>query len=118
MKNIPLDGTEDYEPELFVSVGSVTRIYHDNITEKQSTTPGPCFEFDAKIPGKMSGSPILVGPGILTKGVVSRSWQGENIASGGLIAPILGLPLVTGKTLYELIGSGTEGIAKFVGAGF
>ena len=117
MKNIPLDGKQEYEPELVVSVGSVTQIYPDNITKKQSTTPGPCFEFNAKIPGKMSGSPIIVGSGVLTKGVVSRSWQGENIASGGLIAPILGLPLVTGKTLLELIGSGTEGIAKFVGAG-
>jgi hypothetical protein len=118
MKNIPLSGKEDYEPELVVSVGSVTRIYPDNITEKQSTTPGPCFEFDAKIPGKMSGSPILVGSGILTKGVVSRSWQGENSASGGLIAPILGLKLKTvEKSLLEMIDSGTEGIAKFVGRG-
>jgi hypothetical protein len=65
----------------------------------------------------MSGSPILVGSGILTKGVVSRSWQGENLASGGLVAPILRLKLVTGKSLLELIGDGTEGIAKFVGAG-
>jgi hypothetical protein len=117
MKNIPLDGKEEYEPELVVSVGSVTHVYPDNITDKQSTTPGPCFDFDARIPGKMSGSPILVGSGILTKGVVSRSWQGENLASGGLIAPILGLKLVSGKSLLELIGGGTEGIAKFVGAG-
>jgi hypothetical protein len=117
MKNIPLDGKEEYEPELVVSVGSVTHIYPDNIAEKQSPTPGPCFDFDAKIPGKMSGSPILVGSGILTKGVVSRSWQGESFASGGLIAPVLGLKLVTGKSLLELIGGGTEGIAKFVGAG-
>jgi hypothetical protein len=117
MKNIPLDGKQEYEPELVVSVGSVTQIYPDNITEKQSTTPGPCFEFNAKIPGKMSGSPILVGSGILTKGVVSRSWQGEHSASGGLIAPILRLPLAMGKTLFELMGRGTEGIAKFVGSG-
>lgn len=99
MKNIPLNPKQKYEPELVVSVGSATQIFPDNITEKQFTTPGLCVEFDAKIPAKMSGSPILVGSGILTKGVVSRSWQGENIASGGLIAPILGLPLVTGKTL-------------------
>jgi hypothetical protein len=85
-----LDGMEEHEPELVVSVGSVTHVYPDNITDRQSTTPGPCFDVDAKIPGKMSGSPILVGSGILTKGVLSRSWQGANLASGGLIAPVLG----------------------------
>lgn len=60
MKNIRLSG-DDYQSELVVSLGSVTNIYRDNITEKQNSTPGPNFEFNAKIPGKMSGSPILVG---------------------------------------------------------
>ena len=82
-------GGDDYQPELIVSVGSVTTIYSNNMTEKQNSTPGPNFEFNAKIPGKMSGSPILVGGGILTKGVVSRSWQDENHASGCMIAPMI-----------------------------
>ncbi|BAT61087.1 hypothetical protein GJW-30_1_03638 [Variibacter gotjawalensis] len=89
MRNIRLDG-DDYQPELVVSVGSVTAIYPDNITNKQNATPGPNFEFDAKIPGKMSGSPVLVGGGIITKGIVSRSLgSADNHASGCLIGSIM-----------------------------
>ena len=117
MRNIRLDG-DDYQPELVVSVGSVTNIYPDNVTEKQNSTPGPNFEFDAKIPGKMSGSPILVGEGILTKGVVSRSLgSNDNHASGCLIVPVMGLPMIDNKSLLDLIRSGNEGIANIQGAG-
>ena len=114
MKNIIIGEVE--EPELVVSVGSVTVIYPDNVTEKQNTTPGPNFEFSAKIPGKMSGSPILVGGGILTKGVVSRSWEGEDYASGCLIAATMDLPLLDGKTLLDLQQAGSEGIAAVHGS--
>jgi hypothetical protein len=116
MRNIKMTG-DDYQPELFVSVGSVTTIHPDNITEKRNATPGPNFEFNAKIPGKMSGSPILVGNGVITKGVVSRSWQDENHASGCLVAPMMNLPLVTEKSLLDLLNNGNEGIAKFQGRG-
>lgn len=112
MKNIPFDVDDNYQPELIVSVGSVTKIYPENITEKQTTTPGPCFEFNAKIPGKMSGSPILVGSGILTKGVVSRSWEAENHATGCLVAPIMGLELGDRESLLDMMRSGNEGIAQ------
>lgn len=115
MRNIRINADDDYQPELTVSVGTVTTIYPDNITEKQTPTPGPNFEFNAKIPGKMSGSPILVGGGIITKGVVSRSWHGENHASGCLIAPVLPLPLLHGKSLLDLIRDGEEGIAQVMG---
>lgn len=112
MNNIPFKSGLKYQPELVVSVGSVTNVYHDNITVKQTTVPGPCFEFDAKIPGKMSGSPILVGSGILTKGVVSRSWgEDEKHASGCLIAPIMGLELINKKSLLDFMKNGNEGIA-------
>jgi hypothetical protein len=118
MRNIRLGGGDDYQPELVVSVGSVTSIYRDNMTEKQNSTPGPNFEFDARIPGKMSGSPILVGGGIITKGVVSRSLgSNENHASGCLIAPMMGLPLIDNKSLLDLMNSGNEGIANIHGAG-
>ena len=118
MRNIRLGGRDDYQPELVVSVGSVTSIYRDNMTKKQNSTPGPNFEFDARIPGKMSGSPILVGGGIITKGVVSRSLGStENHASGCLIAPVMGLPLVDNKSLLDLMKSGSEGIADVQGAG-
>ena len=117
MRNIRVVG-DDYQPELIVSVGSVTNIYPDNITEKKNSTPGPNFEFAAKIPGKMSGSPILVGEGIITKGVVSRSLgSNDNHASGCLIVPIMGLPLFDDKSLLDLMRSGNEGIANIQGAG-
>ncbi|MBT1516249.1 trypsin-like peptidase domain-containing protein [Bradyrhizobium sp. SRL28] len=117
MRNIRFGG-DDYQPELVVSVGSVTSIYPDNMTEKQNSTPGPNFEFDAKIPGKMSGSPILVGGGIITKGVVSRSLGStENHASGCLIAPMMTLPLIDNKSLIDLMKNGNEGIANVHGAG-
>jgi trypsin-like peptidase len=117
MRNIRFGG-DDYQPELVVSVGSVTSIYPDNMTEKQNSTPGPNFEFDAKIPGKMSGSPIFVGGGIITKGIVSRSLgSNENHASGCLIAPMMSLPLMDNKSLLDLMKSGNEGIANIHGAG-
>jgi hypothetical protein len=115
MKNISFDSVAEFEPELYVSVGSVTKIYPDNLSERQVPTPGPCFAFNAKILGKMSGSPILVGTGILTKGIVSRSWQGQSDASGALIAPMMGLPLKKEKSLLDLIEAGTEGIAQVSG---
>jgi hypothetical protein len=115
MKDIQFGELAAYQPSLVVSVGSVTNIYPDNITKKEATTPGPCFEFDAKIPGKMSGAPILVGSGIVTKGVVSRSWQDEKRASGGLIAPMIGLSLASGKSLLDIIKDGSEGMAQLMG---
>lgn len=117
MRNIRMNANDDYQPELTVSVGAVTTIYPDNIAEKKNPTPGPNFEFNAKIPGKMSGSPILVGGGVLTKGVVSRSWHGENLATGCLIAPVMSLPLAHEKSLLDLMKNGEEGIARIVGAG-
>lgn len=117
MRNIKLGVDDDYQPELMVSVGSVTNIHHDNITEKRNTTPGPNFEFDAKIPGKMSGSPILVGGGVLTKGVVSRSWQDANHASGCLVAPIMSLPLINEKSLLDIMKGGEEGVPQVSGPG-
>jgi hypothetical protein len=102
---------------LCVSIGSVEKIILDNHTEKQSATPGPSFEFSALIPGKMSGSPILVGSGIMTKGIVSRSWQGERHASGCLVASAMGLKLKDGGSLLDLMNCGNEGIAKLQGTG-
>ena len=113
MKNMKLGVYE--QPELVVSVGSVTTIYPDNIAEKQNSTPGPNFEFSARIPGRMSGSPILVGGGILTKGVVSRSWQGEEFASGCLIAATMQLPLLGEQTFLDLQKAGNDGISRVNG---
>ena len=118
MRNIRLSGGDDYQPELVVSVGSVTTVHPDNMSEKKNATPGPNFEFSAKIPGKMSGSPILVGNGIITKGVVSRSLGSQdNHASGCLIAPVMYLPLLGDKSLLDLMKTGNEGIANMIGSG-
>lgn len=117
MRNIRLGVDDDYQPELIVSVGAVTTIHPDNITEKKNPTPGPNFEFDAKIPGKMSGSPILVGGGVLTKGVVSRSWQNENHASGCLVAPMMNIPLINGKSILDMMKNSEDGISQVNGAG-
>ena len=117
MRNIKLE-RDDYQPELVVSVGSVTAIYPDNVTEKKNSTDGPNFEFNAKIPGKMSGSPVLVGGGIITKGVVSRSLgSNDNHATGCLIAPMMDLPLINQKSLLDLMRDKKDGIANFIGAG-
>ena len=117
MRNIRLSGDDDYQPELVVSAGAVTTVHPGNLIDKQSSTPGPNFEFSATIPGKLSGGPILVGGGIITKGVVSRSLGStQNHASGCLIAAMMGAPLVHGKSLLDLMNSGNEGIAKFQGA--
>lgn len=114
MQDLQLGAYE--HPELVVSVGTVTAVHPDNITTKHNSTPGPNFEFSAKIPGRMSGSPILVGSGIVTKGVVSRSWQDENHASGCLVAAAMDLPIVGNKTLLQLQQEGNDGIAKISGS--
>lgn len=118
MTNIPINpngGIGDFQHDLTVSVGEVKNIYLNNLEEKQNATPGPCFDFDAKIPGKMSGAPILVGSGILTKGVISRSWQDERHATGCLVAPIMQLKLHDEKSLIDLMEEGREGIPRLVG---
>lgn len=63
----------------------------------------------------MSGAPILVGSGIITKGVVSRSWQDERRASGGLVAPMMGLSLASGKNFLQTIQNGNEEMAQMMG---
>lgn len=118
MKNIPINasgGVDDFQQDLFVSVGKVTNIYLNNHVENQTSTPGPCFDFDAKIPGKMSGAPILVGGGIMTKGIVSRSWQNENYASGCLVTPVMGLTLQDNKSLWDIMKSDNEGFPQVHG---
>lgn len=105
---------DDYQPELIVSVGSVTAIYPDNVTDKKNSTDGPNFEFNAKIPGKMSGSPILVGGGIITKGVVSRSFgSDENHASGCLIASMMNFRVIDKESLIDLMKNETMELPNF-----
>jgi hypothetical protein len=120
MANVPMDvqtGATNIELELYVSVGRVMNNFPKNHFEKEVRTPGPCFDFDAKIPGKMSGSPIFGGDGTIVRGVVSGSWSGERHAYGAMLSPVMQLPLGNGSSIKEMMLSGNEGIARVQGMG-
>ena len=105
----------EFEHDLYVSVGPVQDLFPDNHQRKEVRTPGPCFEFLAKIPGKMSGGPILGADGGVVRGVISASWSGSKHAYGAMLGPAMHLPLADGITLRTMMDSGNEGIAKAVG---
>jgi hypothetical protein len=123
MDDIPLEIKEgrltipDFEQDLYVSVGQVMDVFPDNHQRKDVPTPGPCFDFRAKVPGKMSGGPILGGDGTVVRGVISRSFSGEKHAYGAMLGPVMHLPLAEDMTLRQLMKSGNEGIAEIQGAG-
>ncbi len=123
MKDIPLKTKngdwvlENFDDELFVSVGEILDTFPENHLKKEVPTPGPCFDFNAKIPGKMSGGPIFGAKGAIVRGVVSRSFSGEKHAYGSMLGPIMQLPLGGDETLKSMIASGKEGIAQIHGAG-
>lgn len=123
MKDIPItyvDGRPilgKFDWELYVSVGEVTEVYPMNHVEKQVPTPGPCFAFRARIPGKMSGSPIFGANGAVIRGVVSASFSGERDATGCMLGPVTTLPLLNGESLGSLLRGGKEGMAVINGQG-
>lgn len=116
MDNIPVeirDGKpviNNFGHDLYVSIGNVTTVFPDNHLKKEVPTPGPCFDFQAKIPGGMSGGPILGANGMVTRGVVSRSYTGEKQASGAMLGPMMHLPLLENETLKSMMDLGNEGI--------
>lgn len=107
--------------ELHVSAGNIIRTFPQNNIEKEVPTPGPCFDFNARIPGKMSGAPIFGARGAVIRGVVSRSFSGENHAYGSMLGPAMYLPLDhpdnTSRSLASLLENGNEGMTKVVGVG-
>jgi hypothetical protein len=109
--------TREFDHDIWVSVGEVMNVYAENLVTKEVPAPGPSFDFRAKIPGKMSGAPILGADGAVVRGVVSRSFSGDTHAFGSMLGPALHLPLWEGKTLRELMERGSEGIAKVQGPG-
>jgi hypothetical protein len=121
MDDIPFqvrDGGVFLQPftyDLYVSVGDVMTLFPRNHVEPVVPTPGPCFDFAAKIPGKMSGGPIFGADGAVVRGVVSRSFSGENHGYGAMLGPVMGLALGERGTLKALMYSGTEGIARIQG---
>jgi hypothetical protein len=89
--------------------------FPQNHFERSVTTPGPCFDFRAKIPGKMSGAPVFGAQGAIIRGVVSRSFSNERHAYGAMLGPAMELPLsgpYLAKTLLRIMEEGTEGIAR------
>jgi len=121
MEDIPVTVTNgqisipEVEWDLYMSVGEVFNVLPQNHIKKETSTPGPCFEFRAKIPGKMSGGPIFGAQGIVVRGVVSRSFSGERHAYGAMMGPIMHLPVKGKDTLKSLMESGNEGIAQIQG---
>lgn len=111
----------DFKMDLYASIGDAMRVFEYNSLNKDVPAPGPCFEFSARIPGKMSGAPIFGGEGVVVRGVVSRSFSGERHAFGAMLGPAMQLrldePQVNGRTLQTLMELGTEGIAQVYGVG-
>ena len=104
-------------PELYVSVGDVSNVFPENHTTRETSTPGPCFEFAARIPGKMSGGPIFGGDGAVVRGVVSRSFSGQKIAYGAMLGPTMHLPLIGDRSFRSMMEAGDDGIAQIRGQG-
>ncbi len=106
-----------FEHDLFVSTGEVITVFPENHLKKEVPTPGPCFDFKARIPGKMSGGPIMGAQGAVVRGIVSRSFSGEKHGYGAMLGPMMHLPLGNDGTLDSLMQSGREGITKVQGSG-
>lgn len=107
----------EFEHDLFVSVGEISEVFPENHLKKEVPTPGPCFDFRAKIPGKMSGGPVFGAKGAVIRGVVSRSFSGERHSYGAMLGPVFHLPLMKDATLKSLKESGDEGIGDIQGQG-
>jgi hypothetical protein len=105
------------------SVGKIIQFFPDNLTQRDVSTPGPCFSFGAKIPGGMSGGPIFDKEGAYVHGVVSKGWENEDgpehFSFGSMLRPLMGIPIARmgGKSLDEMQNGQTEGIAVLRGAG-
>jgi hypothetical protein len=110
-----------FQLNLHVSVGKIMRTFPQNQLEREVSTPGPCFDFDARIPGKMSGGPIFGAQGAVIRGVVSRSFSGEDHAYGSMLGPAMELgldePMVKNQSLRTLLEGGNEGMALVMGTG-
>jgi len=102
---------------LYVSVGEVMTVFPTNHVTRDVPTPGPCFDFQARIPGKMSGAPVFGARGAIVRGVVSRSFSGEKHAYGCMIGPVMALPLDGNRSLLTLKQNGADGIPDVHGAG-
>jgi len=123
MENIPVKIVNgrpriaEFKWDLYVSVGEVVDVLPQNHLSKSVPSPGPSFDFRARIPGKMSGAPILGAQGSVVRGVVSRSFSGEKHAFGNMIGPALTLPLTNGSSMKSIMDAGNDGITVVRGQG-
>lgn len=102
--------------DLYVSIGEVTNVHANNHVSREVPTPGPCFEYHALAPGRMSGSPIFDLTGRVVRGVVSRSFTGERHAYGCMIGPTMELPVnLENATLRTMLATAREGMTHMVG---
>ena len=125
MEDVPLEWVEglprfgEFSMEMYASVGEVMQTFPENHLRRDVPTPGPCFDFRAKIPGKMSGAPIFGAGGAVVRGVVSRSFTNERHAFGAMLGPATTLSLDVdqrnGRTLKSLIETGDEGMPHIQG---
>jgi hypothetical protein len=123
MKDIPIEYVDGkpiiskFDWDLYVSTGRVIDVFPMNHISREVSTPGPCFDFEARIPGKMSGSPIFGALGAIVRGVVSRSFSGEKHAYGCMIGPTMTLPFTDGRSLKKIMDDGNDGMAVVKGRG-
>jgi hypothetical protein len=102
-----------FDSNLYVSIGTVAEVLADKIQTRRVRTPGPCFDFRARIPAKMSGSPIFDIEGRVVRGVVSASLSGDPPqAFGCMLGPVLGLPIRGDETLERLMANPIEGMPR------
>lgn len=105
----------------YVTAGVILNTFPQNHVAKEVSTPGPCFDFSARVPGKMSGAPIFGAQGAVIRGVVSRSFSGEEHAFGSMLGPAMELPLnepdLKGQSLRKLLEGGNEGMSMVHGTG-
>lgn len=107
--------------KIYVTAGNITQTFPQNHVAKEVSTPGPCFDFNARVPGKMSGAPVFGARGAVVRGVVSRSFSGEEHAYGSMLGPAMKLPMdepgVSGRSLQTLLEKGNEGMSLVYGNG-
>ena len=109
--------TEPFANDLYVSIGNVVEVLHDNHLNVRAQTPGPCFHYDANIPGRMSGSPIIdlelgVVRGVVSTGLSGTGLSGQRHATGAMIGPAMHLPLTDGRSVQQMIETGVEGMVQ------
>tara|TARA_R100000365_G_C2748234_1_gene79278 strand:- start:3890 stop:4954 length:1065 start_codon:yes stop_codon:yes gene_type:complete len=111
----------DFRLETYVTAGNILQTFPQNHVAKEVSTPGPCFDFNARVPGKMSGAPVFGGQGAVIRGVVSRSFSGEEHAYGAMLGPAMDLPMdepdASGRSLRTLLENGNEGMTLARGVG-